>query len=573
MKKGSFIRNLSIMLFMQLILLTALFVVLVVHMRNTTIAEMEAAADNILTVYGVNLDNRIERADNVLKNLALNEETALELIHSDKESERYYAQKSLYTAMHAAMVQDNAVDLLLVAENRHGGYIESVNTDVAVVPITYEVRRNIEAFTWDLLNNNTRKSSWEIQHIGGTPFLYRAYMRNGRIVVAYIAVNNFFASNNELAISNLSLALTDTDGNIWQAAGNVISAFTPGAPLPENAVNWKVNGREIAESSLRIVSYLDESGLEYTTKTSVLALILLAFVAVGCSLAIVFYARKQVILPTRDMTEKLRDMKDESTGFQIETNYGSQEFLMLRDMFNHMMKENVELKLSAYKHRMEIQDTELRCIRLQLRPHFFLNALTTISSLSMQGQNDNIKKYVDVLSKNIRYMFKSGMHTVPLAEEMQNVQYYYEMQELRYPNSVFYCSEFDSSDGDWLIPQMLVHTVVENIYKHAVSVDGMLTILVQAKKADFKGEEMLCVSIEDDGDGYPKEILQQFRSGNTPQQSEDGKHLGLWSLWELLHLMYNRDDLMQLENAVPHGTRTIFYIPEKAVNETGKLNS
>mgnify|MGYP002240575675 CR=1 FL=1 len=63
--------------------------------------------------------------------------------------------------------------------------------------------------------------------------------------------------------------------------------------------------------------------------------------------------------------------------------------------------------------------------------------MTTISSLSMQGQNDSIKRYVEVLSKNIRYMFKSGMHTVPLSEEMQNVQYYYEMQELRYPGSVF----------------------------------------------------------------------------------------------------------------------------------------
>lgn len=573
MKKGSFIRNLSIMLFMQLILLTALFIVLVVHMRNATIAEMEAAADNILTVYGVNLDNRIERADNVLKNLTLNEETALELIHSDKESERYYAKKSLYTAMHSAMVQDSAVDLLIVAENQYGGYMESVNTDVSAIPITYEMRRSIEIFTWDLLNNNARKNRWGIQDIGGTPFLYRAYMRNGRIVVAYIAVGNFFASNTELAISNLSLALTDDDGNIWQAAGNVLSAFTPGKPMQENSARWKTDERKISESSLRVVSYLDESGLEYTTKTSVLALILLAFVAVGCSLAIVFYARKQVILPMRDMTEKLRNMKDESMGFQIKTNYGSQEFLMLRDTFNHMMKENVELKLSAYKHRMEIQDTELRCIRLQLRPHFFLNAITTISSLSMQGQNDNIKKYVDVLSKNIRYMFKSGMHTVPLAEEMQNVQYYYEMQELRYPDSVFYCSEFDSSDGEWPIPQMLIHTVVENIYKHAVSVDGMLTILVQAKRADYKGEKMLCVSIEDDGGGYPAQILQQFQAGHIPQQSEDGKHLGLWSLWEMLHLMYDRDDLMKLENAVPHGTRTIFYIPPKTVNETGKLDS
>ena len=81
---------------------------------------------------------------------------------------------------------------------------------------------------------------------------------------------------------------------------------------------------------------------------------------------------------------------------------------------------------------------------------------------------------------------------------------------------------------------------------------------------------MLCISIEDDGEGYPREILAQFKAGKEPQQSNDGKHLGLWSLWTMLRLMYGRDDLMVLENAVPHGSKTVFYLPEKAVNEIGK---
>lgn len=569
MKKGSFIRNLSIMLFTQLVLLTVLFVVLVIHMRDATLSEMETAADNMLSIYGVNLENRIERADNILKNLTLSEATSLELIHSSSESDRYYAQKAIYTAMHSALVQDNAVDLLIVAENQYNGYMESTNGDAAYGVLSYSMRRSIEAFTWELLNNNNRQNSWGIQEIDGEPFLYRAYMRNGRIVAAYISAAHFFTGNMDPAISNMSLVLTDQQGIAWQIVGNDLDKAEIGQVIPEQGKSWKTNQCKIGDSSLYVVSYLNESGMEFSTKTSVLVLILIALVSVGCSLAIVYYTRRQIIMPMRDMTEKLNEMTE---GFQIQTNYGSREFLLLRDTFNHMMKENVELKISAYKHQMDMQDTELRCIRLQLRPHFFLNAMTTISSLSMQGQNDNIKKYVDVLSKNIRYMFKSGMHTVPLAEEMQNVQYYYEMQELRYPNSVFYCSEYDSEDNDWPIPQMLIHTVVENIYKHTVSVDNMVTILVQAKQCEYKRTAMLCVSIEDDGEGYPEEILKQFETGKEPEQSKDGKHLGLWSLWTMLRLMYGRDDLMKLENAVPHGTRTVFYLPEKAINEIGKLD-
>ena len=573
MKKGSFIRNLSIMLFAQLVLLTVLFVVLVVHMKDTTLSEMETAANNILAMYSVNLENRIERADNTLQNLTLNEETALELIRSDSESDRYYAKKSIITAMNSALMQDVTVDFLAVAENKYDGYLECKNGNSSSRTLfTYGMRESIESFTRNLLDTNDRQNCWKIENIGGEPFLYRAYMRNGRIIVAYISAEHFFTGNMDPAITNLSLVLTDSDGVVWKTVGTDFEGVEIGKTSPAERKNWKVSSHEIGNSSLRVVSYLNESGMEFATKTSVLALILMAFVAVGCSVAIVFYTRRQIIQPMQDMTEKLHEMSVKTEGFQIQTNYGSREFLLLRDTFNHMMRENVDLKLSAYKHQMDMQDTELRCIRLQLRPHFFLNAMNTISSLSMQGQNDNIKKYVDVLSKNIRYMFKSGMHTVPLAEELQNVQYYYEMQELRYPNSVFYCSEHDKEDDNWPIPQMLIHTVVENIYKHAVSVDSMVTILVQAKRCEYKGAAMLCVSIEDDGEGYPKEILEQFQTGKEPEQSKDGKHLGLWSLWTMLRLMYGRDDLMLLENAVPHGTKTVFYLPDKAVNEIGKLD-
>lgn len=86
-------------------------------------------------------------------------------------------------------------------------------------------------------------------------------------------------------------------------------------------------------------------------------------------------------------------------------------------------------------------------------------------------------------------------------------------------------------------------------------------------------QQMLCISIEDDGEGYPKEILKQFQAGEKPKPSEDGTHLGLWSLWEMLRIMYDRNDLMELKNAEPHGTRTIFYLPKEAINETGKKTS
>ena len=78
--------------------------------------------------------------------------------------------------------------------------------------------------------------------------------------------------------------------------------------------NWKVNQLEIGDSSLYVTSYLNEYGITYTTQTSVLSVILIAIVALGCSAAIIFYTRRQIIKPMKDMTEKLHDMNGVTEG-------------------------------------------------------------------------------------------------------------------------------------------------------------------------------------------------------------------------------------------------------------------
>ena len=130
------------------------------------------------------------------------------------------------------------------------------------------------------MNSNTRRNAWTIQKIGGEPFLYRAYMRNGRIVAAYISAEHFFTGSMDPAISNMSLVLTDEAGMAWQIVGNGLAGAEIGQAIPEQGHNWKVNQCRIGDSSLYMTGYLNESGMEFTTKNSVLALILIALVAV-----------------------------------------------------------------------------------------------------------------------------------------------------------------------------------------------------------------------------------------------------------------------------------------------------
>ena len=195
--------------------------------------------------------------------------------------------------------------------------------------------------------------------------------------------------------------------------------------------------------------------------------------------------------------------------------------------------------------------------------------MTTISSLSQQNKNDEIRKYIDSLSKNIRYMFRAGLHTVALDEEIRHVENYFEMQELKYPGCVFYYIEAPDETRNWKIPQMFIHNVIENEYKYAVDVSKMLTILIKAEIIEKDGERMLKLEIEDDGKGYPDDVVEAFVKGST-YDSNDGSRVGLWSIKRILEIMYERKDLFEIGNIEPHGCKSTMYIPETPKHEVSE---
>lgn len=80
--------------------------------------------------------------------------------------------------------------------------------------------------------------------------------------------------------------------------------------------------------------------------------------------------------------------------YRITKEFESNEFIVLKDAFNRLMDEIMKLKIQSYEKQINLQETELKCIKLQIRPHFFLNAMTTISSLSQQGKNKEIEAII-----------------------------------------------------------------------------------------------------------------------------------------------------------------------------------
>ncbi len=564
MKKKSVIRKAFFMMTVHFILLLVVFFSYLFFSYHTAVGNLRDSMENLIQIYGRELENKIENADMLLERLIYANDDYT-LLQSRDEATRYYASVRLKHLIEEQTAYDDSVDAVVMADSVYGVCLDYENRQISL-----ENKTSLREFVSRGAKKGRGKAQWNIEVIGDDRYLYKMYIWQGRAVGIFISVDRFMDNVRGDELNDMTVVLLDSENRIWSILGESISGMEIGKN-PE-AVLGKLTQKtnyELAEGRMKIYAYVSISALWGQIQVNMILVMIVILTLTVYSIMMLWFIQRELIFPTRRMQETMIRMRDGEYKLRIQDVFTSSEFTLLKDTFNELADEIVNLRIQSYEKQIDLQETELKCVRLQIRPHFFLNAMTTISSLSQREKNKEIQRYIEALSKNIRYMFRSGLHTVTLGEEIRHIENYFEMQQLNYPDCVFYYIDIPKELEMWRIPQMLIHTVIENEYKYAVAVDQVLTILIKAEVREEKGEEMLYLSIEDDGGGYPQEVLENFlyETGERHEKPQNGERIGLISIKRMLELMYEREDLFEIGNTVPHGCCNYFRIPKQPIQE------
>ncbi len=559
--KQSFVQMMNLMMGIQMAAVSVLLIIFAVSVYSAARKETDIAAENFLHIYAMQIENRIQKVDMQLTTI-INEDEDLQLLESEDEAKRHYASVRLAQSINDIINIDQSADIFVITEADH-----NICIDAKADNLPYADKNSLRSMFMDYAEPGRQTDGWKFQKIGDTFYLYRAIVSNRRVTAAAISA--------ESLLKTVSLRDVDTYGFVLTDADDMVKAYA-GYPLFDHEVDIRIdalravrnleNREEMLNGRVRLYSY--ESRTNVFRHLYKNAIFILAVIALLCVFDLYFMGteRKQIIQPMQGMIQDMERIRGGDYELRVEERGDNQEFSLLSRTFNQMMDEIVNLKIRFYEKQLALSDAEQKYIRLQIRPHFFLNAMTTIAGLSAKKKNAEIEKYINALSKNIRYMFSSGLHTVSVKEELHHVENYFEMQEMRYAGCIFYFIEMPEELEDWQIPQMLIHTLIENEYKYGISQGHSLMVLIKASVAVYDGEDMLLIEIEDDGKGYPEEVLTAINQDRA-QQKEDGTRVGLWSVKRLLELMYDRKNLFLISNVEPHGALNQIYIPRRPVNE------
>ncbi len=161
----------------------------------------------------------------------------------------------------------------------------------------------------------------------------------------------------------------------------------------------------------------------------------------------------------------------------------------------------------------DLRASELSALKAQMNPHFVFNALNSIQDYILMNQtelaNDYLGKFARLMRKTLD---QSQQNTVTLAEELDLLNLYLELEAIRFEDEFAYSVNVEKLLNPELteIPAMIVQPFVENAIKH-----GLLHIKDDRKlSVDFKmnGTVLEC-RIEDNGIGLEaSRIMNERRS-------------------------------------------------------------
>lgn len=521
--------------------------------------EIITSSESFLQIYSNEINNNLNGMNKMLLDIISQQEDLYKLKNND-ENERSLSSQSLCIYMQDLLDRNTCADLAIIYDSEYSKCL-----DVKRDSVSYVEKDMLREYTKKLIGTPKNKNNrWYFVNVNNNCYMYKLFVSNGRVIAIYLRTSRLLKSLLTQEETNRRIVLTDNSGKIGRLWGKPTKDIVVGANINDiDTSKYYVASKSISDNQLKILCYTGKNAVFEQIQAGTIIVIITVSVAVLFMLFILKYTQNQIVQPMKRIVSGMEKIKGGEYNNHIDGNFETQEFQLLKDTTNHMVDDIVGLKIQTYEKKIELQDMELKSIRLQLKPHFFLNALTTISSLSSQCKNEEIVQFIDALSKNVRYMFSAGFHTVTVKEEVKHVENYIEMQELKYPGCVFYLIDLPPELENWKIPQMLIHTFIENVYKYAVSVDNLITVLIKISKQSYKGQEMLLVEIEDDGKGYPQEVLD-YMSGGRKKSDEKGVRLGLWSIKKMMELMYDRNDLLYLENKKPHGCMNRIYVPVDA---------
>ena len=325
---------------------------------------------------------------------------------------------------------------------------------------------------------------------------------------------------------------------------------------------YNLNSKQFKNNAANYESMQDAMG--YIEITS--AMILLLVVAVG--IILLAFTTAELLKPLRNLADTAHLVGQGDFNVKVPQVRSEDEIGVVTKAFNTMVdslktymektRKSMEKELLMEAH---LKEAKLKFYQSQINPHFLFNSLNAGAQLAMMEDADRTCLFMEKMADFFRYNVKKSWDDAVIREEVEAVNNYIYILNVRFAGDIGYECQVDSSVEDFHVPSMILQPLVENAVNHGirnVEWDGLVELNITKEQSQIK------ISIKDNGQGITKEKIEEILKGviKTEDSETDSTGVGINNVKSRLELYYGRTDIFHIYSEGKNkGTEIVLLLP------------
>ncbi|WP_240417219.1 sensor histidine kinase [Paenibacillus periandrae] len=529
---------------------------------------------NLVTLYMGQIDRTLGEADEYLYNMVAEETDLIILDQPDAYySVRYQeARIRLFNNISTTINNSKTMDMFFVYSGNNDDFLIGPN-----LALSFKERDQARILLTSMLKNNAQMEQectlkWCVQQIDQEHYLSHVAKIGNVYVGAWVNAKRMMIPLNLIDLGETGISVLSTEHHEPMDHHEFIAQNGIDLALEDEIYKLTGNNQtylEVAERSKKGSFYLTvlipENGImeKLPVFQRVVLVVPLGFVIM--LLLLLLFLRKLILRPIYKLLMAMRRFKEGKWDTRIVPYSSSGEFEVINAAFNDMVAQIEQLKIDVYEEQLSSQRAELKHLQLQINPHFYLNSLNIVYHLAQAQKYELIQEMSLSLVEYFRYMFRSNLTFVPLKDEIRHTCNYLNIQKMRFPKHLDYEVTLKDDLEEIQVPPLIVQTFVENTIKHAVTMDDSIHIHIVIDSESSAEGDLLKISIEDSGKGFPDDVLQRLQS-DVDLMNDKGENIGIWNVKRRIALLYPNRAHVVFMNGPKSGAKVEIRLPMEAMN-------
>lgn len=231
--------------------------------------------------------------------------------------------------------------------------------------------------------------------------------------------------------------------------------------------------------------------------------------------------------------------------------------------YNTMIQKIKILIEEVYMADIKQKNAKILALQTQINPHMLYNTLEVIRMKALLRGEDEIAEMIKILSRMFRISLKKQKLPHTIRNEVEYVEYYMKIQNLRYKDRFFLEVDVQEEVLGLNIIALIFQPIIENSIEHGFQRHNVSLHI--ALRGWINENNHTVIQIQDDGKGMGTEQIEEindflFSPADVLQESSRSS-IGLRNIAERLRLHYGEDSYLKIKNADEEGTLVEICIP------------